>query len=100
MDDDPSLRAVRGIGVHGNIGQVEGLVIDPDSRQVTHLLLREGHLWGHKEVAIPIEAVTRVEVGIRLNLSKQQVEDLPPVTIEHDPLVVIYAHRRTPSAGT
>jgi sporulation protein YlmC with PRC-barrel domain len=93
----------RGEHVHatdGDIGQVEGLVIDPDSHQVTHVLLREGHLWGSKEVAIPIGAVTRVEVGIRLNLSKRQVEDLPPVVIEHDPLVVIYAHKQTRSAGT
>jgi len=45
-------------------------------------------------------AVTRVEAGIRLNLSKRQVEDLPPVSIEHDPLVVIYGHRRMRGAGT
>jgi sporulation protein YlmC with PRC-barrel domain len=93
----------RGEHVHatdGNIGQVEGLVIDPDNHQVTHVLLQEGHVWGRKEVAIPIEAVTRVEAGIRLNLSKRQVEDLPPVAIEHNPLVVIYGHRRTRRAET
>jgi sporulation protein YlmC with PRC-barrel domain len=93
----------RGEHVHatdGDIGQVDGLVIDPDTHQVTHVLLQEGHLWGRKEVAVPIEAVTRVEVGIRLNLSKQQVEDLPPVAIEHNPLVVIYGQRRTRRAGT
>jgi hypothetical protein len=28
-------------------------------------------------------AVTGVEAGIRLNLSKHQVEDLPPVAIDH-----------------
>lgn len=67
----------------GEIGQVEGLVINPDDHQVTHVLLQEGHLWGRKEVAIPISAVTGVEAGIRLNLSKQQVEELPPVAIKH-----------------
>ena len=65
------------------IGQVQGLVIDPDSRQVTHVLLQEGHLWGRKEVAIPIRAVTVVDDGIRLNLTKQQVQDLPPAGIHH-----------------
>jgi hypothetical protein len=45
---------------------------------VTHVLLREGHLWGRKEVAIPISAVTGAEEGIRVNLTKKQVEDLPP----------------------
>jgi hypothetical protein len=45
------------------------------------VLLQEGHLWGHKEVAIPIGAVTGVEDGIRLNITKHQVENLPPVDI-------------------
>ena len=77
----------RGEHVHatdGHIGKVQGLVIDPDSHHVTHVLLQEGHLWGRKEVAIPIGAVTSVDDGIRLNITKQQVQDLPPVDI-HQP---------------
>jgi sporulation protein YlmC with PRC-barrel domain len=77
----------RGAHVHatdGAIGQVQGLVIDPGSRRVTHVLLQEGHLWGRKDVAIPISAVTGVDDdGIRLNIAKQQVQDLPPVDIDH-----------------
>jgi len=76
----------RGEHVHatdGHIGKVQGLVIDPGSHHVTHVLLQEGHLWGRKEVAIPITAVTSVDDGIRLNLTKQQVHDLPPVDIHH-----------------
>jgi hypothetical protein len=80
--------AVRG-GEHvhatdGDIGQVRGLVIDSASHQVTHVLLREGHVFGRKEVAIPVGAVTGVGAdGIRLNLTKQQVQGLPPVDIDH-----------------
>ncbi len=69
-----------GEGVHavdGEIGRVQGFLIDPDSHQVTHVVLQEGHLWGRKEVAIPIAAVTRVDGGIRLNITKKQVENLP-----------------------
>jgi sporulation protein YlmC with PRC-barrel domain len=76
----------RGEHVHatdGHIGKVQGLVIDPKSHHVTHVLLQEGHLWGRKEVAIPIGAVTGVDDGIRLNITKQQVQDLPPVDIHH-----------------
>jgi hypothetical protein len=47
------------------------------------VLLREGHLWERREVSIPIKAVTGCEAGIRLNLSKQQVEDLPSVAVDH-----------------
>jgi sporulation protein YlmC with PRC-barrel domain len=76
----------RGEQVHatdGDIGRVQGLVINTD-RHVTHVLLQEGHLWGRKEVAIPIGAVIGVDDdGIRLNLTKQDVQDLPPVDVDH-----------------
>ena len=71
----------RGEPVHaldGEIGRVEGVRVDPGDHRVTHVLLAEGHLWGRKEVAIPASAVTKVENGIWLNLTKKQVEDLPP----------------------
>jgi hypothetical protein len=71
----------RGERVHaldGEIGQVQGFLVDPGDDHVTHVLLQEGHLWGRKEVSIPISAVTGVDNGIRLNMTKKQVEDLPP----------------------
>lgn len=49
----------RGDYVHatdGDIGRVQSLVSDRGSRHVTHVLLQEGHLWGRKEVAIPVDA--------------------------------------------
>ncbi len=66
----------------GPIGHVHGLVIDAASRHVSHVLLAEGHLWGRKEVAIPIGAVTDVRDGIKLTISKQEVAGLPPVDID------------------
>jgi len=65
--------------IDGEIGRVLGFLVDPDDHRMTHVLLQEGHLWGRKEVAIPASAVTGVENGIRLNLTKEQVEGLPPV---------------------
>jgi sporulation protein YlmC with PRC-barrel domain len=67
----------------GEIGKIQGLVVDPSSRHVTHVLLEEGHLWGHKEVAIPVGSITRVGDIVRLTIDKQQVQDLPPVDIDH-----------------
>jgi len=75
----------RGEQVHatdGPIGKVQGVVIDRRDRQMTHVLLQEGHLWGRKQVAIPIAAVAGVDDGISLTLSKDEVRDLPPVDIE------------------
>jgi sporulation protein YlmC with PRC-barrel domain len=67
----------------GHIGRVQGLVIHPGSRHVTHFLLQEGHLWGKKEVAIPIGAVASTRDGIELKISKREVQDLPPVDASH-----------------
>lgn len=67
----------------GPIGHVHGLVMDAASRRVSHVLLAEGHLWGHKEVAIPISTVVDVQDGIKLQISKKEVADLPPVDIDH-----------------
>jgi sporulation protein YlmC with PRC-barrel domain len=67
----------------GEIGRVQGLVIDPADHGVTHVLLQEGHFWGRKTVAIPIRAVTRVGGGsVQVQLSKAQVGDLPPVDLD------------------
>jgi hypothetical protein len=62
----------------GEIGVVEGFMTDPQDHRVTHVLLKEGHLLTRKEVAIPISAVVSVDTGLRLNLTKQQIEHLPP----------------------
>jgi sporulation protein YlmC with PRC-barrel domain len=66
--------------VDGEIGRVQGFLLDPDDHRVTHVLLQEGHFWGRKEVAIPMSAVTGFDGGIRLNITKKQVEELPPVS--------------------
>jgi sporulation protein YlmC with PRC-barrel domain len=76
----------RGDPVHatdGDIGHIEGLVVDPSDHHVTHFLLREGHRWGQKHVAIPIGAVAHVGDVIRLSLTMDQVRDLPAVDVDH-----------------
>lgn len=75
----------RGEHVHatdGTIGRVEGLVIDPQSRHVTHVLLHTGHLGRQPDAAIPISAVTRAQDRIEVSLTRQQVRDLPPVDVD------------------
>jgi sporulation protein YlmC with PRC-barrel domain len=62
----------------GDIGRLRGFRLDPASGRVTHVLLGEGHLWGRKEVAIPFDTITGFDQGIRLSLSRKQVQDLPP----------------------
>ena len=75
----------------GDIGRVQGLVIDRGNHYVTHVLLQEGHLRGRKEVAIPVSAVASTGDGIQLTITKQEVRDLPPADIDHP--------TRAPAAG-
>jgi len=73
----------RGDHVHatdGDIGGLRGLRIDPGTRRVTHVLVREGHVWGHHDVDIPAEMVAGFGDGIRLSVTRQQVRDLPPTS--------------------
>jgi hypothetical protein len=62
----------------GEIGQLRALCVDPASRQVIHVLVREGHWWARRDVAIPFSSVVGFEDGIRLSVTRQQVRDLPP----------------------
>lgn len=77
----------RGEAVHasdGEIGQVEGFVVDSAQGHVTHVLLQEGHLWGRKQVAIPIGSVEKIDRGITVQLTKHEIEALPAVRVtEH-----------------
>src|SRR5262249_22779333 len=75
-------RGERVYATDGPIGHVHGLVIDVASRRVSHVLLAEGLIGGHKEVAIPTSVVTAVQDGIKLQITKKEVADLPPVDID------------------
>jgi hypothetical protein len=63
----------------GELGRLDGVLTEGGDRRVTHILLREGHILRHREVAIPIAAVTGTGDGLGLDLTKQQVEELPPI---------------------
>ncbi len=66
----------------GHIGHVDGFLADPRDNHITHLVLRKGHLWGTREVTIPVAQIERIEDGaIMLKLDKAQVGALPSVPI-------------------
>lgn len=80
---EPGIR--RGAPVHatdGKVGWVGELVTIPTNGEITHLLLREGHLWGCKEVTIPVSEIERMEEGtVYLKLDKRGVHALPSVPV-------------------
>ena len=67
----------------GKVGKVDGLVVDPDSGKVTHLLMRKGHLWGARDVTIPVSAIEHAdEENIYLNIDKEAIKQLPSVKLK------------------
>lgn len=67
----------------GKVGKLDELVLDEDSGDITHIQMREGHLWGAKDVAIPVSAVDFTdEKTVYLNIDKKAVGALPAVKVK------------------
>lgn len=63
-----------------HVGHVDGFVIDRE--HITHLVLERGHLWGRREITIPIGAVAKVETdAVTLSLTKDDVGGLDSIPI-------------------
>jgi sporulation protein YlmC with PRC-barrel domain len=63
-----------------HLGTVEALVVDGE--EITHFVLERGHLWGRRDVTIPIGAVEKVESDtVTLRITKDDVGDLPTVRV-------------------
>ncbi len=59
----------------GDIGYLHALSVDHDTGIVTFVRLKK-HLWGHKELVIPIEKVSGFAAGIHLNITKHEAQHL------------------------
>ncbi|MBW1783909.1 MAG: PRC-barrel domain-containing protein [Deltaproteobacteria bacterium] len=73
----------KGAGVFatdGHVGKVDDLLVEKKSGRITHLVLLEGHLWGKKDISVPVNRIDRYEDGnVYLNIDKSEVEALPIV---------------------
>ena len=66
----------------GPVGEVGELLIDAETRQVTHFLLMKGHLWGKKEIAIAVSEIERGdEDTIYLKVDRAAIEKLPSLPL-------------------
>jgi sporulation protein YlmC with PRC-barrel domain len=67
----------------GKIGQVDEFLISPKDEKISHLVLREGHLWGQKLVTIPVSEIDRIEPDlVYLKLNKQDIQKLPVIPVK------------------
>lgn len=67
----------------GTAGRVEELLVDPDTGEVTHLVLRRGALLGREELAVPVSAIARVvDDMVFLKIDRSAVAALPTLEVE------------------
>jgi hypothetical protein len=61
-------------------GRIEGFLTR--AGEITHIVLERGHLWGRREVSIPVSAIARVSTDcVALTLSKDEVRALPAIRV-------------------
>jgi hypothetical protein len=71
-------RGTRVEATDGYVGHVDEFVVNPENCNITHLVMREGHLWGSKDVIIPLLAMgDTYDDTVFLKLDKHQIESLP-----------------------
>ncbi|HUX25995.1 MAG TPA: PRC-barrel domain-containing protein [Burkholderiales bacterium] len=92
QDGDPHLRscnAVRGYHIEandGDIGHVQGLLVDEQTWAIRHIIVNTGSWWsGHQVLIAPqsIAAVSWSHAAVSVDLTRQAVKDAPP----YDPAV-------------
>ena len=67
---------------NGYIGQVDEFIVNPTNNHITHLVLRRGHLWGRKDISIPVKEIDYIEQDtVHLTLDKDAIKALPAVTV-------------------
>jgi sporulation protein YlmC with PRC-barrel domain len=75
-------RGARVEATDGRVGHVDEFLIDPKDDHITHIVLREGHLWGQRDVSIPVSEIERVEEdAVYLRISKRKIEALPAIPV-------------------
>jgi sporulation protein YlmC with PRC-barrel domain len=75
-------RGARVRATDGRIGRVDEFLVEPDTGQITHLIMREGHFWAPREIAIPVDFVEQVEEErVLLNRDKEAVAALPAIPV-------------------
>jgi hypothetical protein len=78
-------RGARVEAVDGTVGKVDEFLIDPANDRITHLILREGHLWDKREVTIPVSQINTFENNtVYLRIKKEEVEKLPSVPVRRN----------------
>jgi len=66
----------------GHVGKLDELVLDSKSGAITGLVMRKGHLWGSRDVTVPVDQIDSVDSDtVHLKLGKAAVAALPAMKV-------------------
>jgi len=72
-------------GIDGQVGKVDEFLISPENDSISHLVMREKHLWGTKDVTIPVSEIERItDDAVYLKLDKTAIAKLPTIPIRRN----------------
>jgi hypothetical protein len=75
-------RGAKVVAADGTVGKVDEFLVGQEDSHVTHLVMSEGHLWGKRDVVIPISQIrTMGGETVYLKLTKKEVEQLPTIAV-------------------
>jgi uncharacterized membrane protein len=67
----------------GRVGQVDELLLDQTGSFVTHFIMSSGHLWGKRDIMVPLSAIDHVggqdNDTVFLTLDKDELARLPAI---------------------
>ncbi len=70
------------------VGHVDGFAVD-ESGKITHLILEDGHFWGHRDISIPLDEIASVTSDrVQLKVPRDVVGDYPSVPFNRHTLAV------------
>jgi len=74
----------------GEVGKIDEFLIDPDTYQITHLILRQHNIFGKWIVTIPVSEIEQVDMNsVQLKLDKASIKELPSAALTRFPWEVL-----------
>ncbi len=71
------------LATDGEVGKIDEFLINPDTHQITHLILRQHNIFGRWIVTIPVSDIEQVDMdSVQLKLDKAAIKELPSVALK------------------
>jgi sporulation protein YlmC with PRC-barrel domain len=65
----------------GDVGKVDEFLVNPTNNCISHLVMRKGHLWGARDVTIPVSEIEEIDGVVHLKLDKEAIARLPAISV-------------------